>query len=41
MDNSTNETAYKKWTVALCGGGSSAHILVAMGGSNDNIDVRA
>ena len=31
----------KKWTVALCGGGSSAHILVAMAGLQPNMDVRA
>ena len=31
----------KKWTVALCGGGSSAHILVAMAGRLENIDVQA
>jgi len=35
------EATDKKWTVALCGGGSSAHILVAMGGGNPDIDVRA
>ena len=31
----------KKFTVALCGGGSSAHILIAMAGATQNIDVRA
>jgi opine dehydrogenase len=30
----------KKWTVALCGGGSSAHILIAMAGRLQNIIVR-
>ena len=31
----------RNWTVALCGGGSSAHILVAMAGLRSNIDTRA
>jgi len=31
----------KKRTVALCGGGSSAHILIAMAGRLENIAVRA
>jgi hypothetical protein len=31
----------KKWNVALCGGGSSAHILVAMAGRQQNMDVSA
>lgn len=31
----------KEWTVALCGGGSSAHILVAMAGLQQNMDVSA
>ncbi|MGB0715833.1 MAG: NAD/NADP octopine/nopaline dehydrogenase family protein [Phycisphaerae bacterium] len=33
--------ADNKMTVALCGGGSSAHVLIAMAGRNDNFDVRA
>ena len=31
----------RKWNVALCGGGSSAHVLVAMGGMATNVDVCA
>ena len=31
----------KKWTIALCGGGSSAHILIAMAGRLKDVAVRA
>lgn len=36
-----SDSVEKKWNVALCGGGSSAHILVAMAGRQQNMDVRA
>jgi hypothetical protein len=36
-----NPSMTKNWTVALCGGGSSAHILVAMAGRQPNMNVRA
>jgi opine dehydrogenase len=37
MDDPTGE----KQTVVLCGGGSSAHVLIAMAGSRPDIDLRA
>ena len=36
-----SDSVNKKWNVALCGGGSSAHVLVAMAGMAPNIDVSA
>jgi hypothetical protein len=36
-----NNSSRRKWTVALCGGGSSAHILIAMAGRLKDVEVRA
>ncbi len=35
------ENLERRLTVALCGGGSSVHILIAMSGRLENVDVRA